>query len=127
VRIHDTVGVSIAPIVGGPRALADKLAAATASALQKRDIPASDKTMNLRSYQLYGRIAAAPPKNGSATVTVLWRLFDAKGRSIGEPSVKLAAKPQDWDFANEHPVAQLAEASADKMARPRWRRPLRPS
>ena len=41
--LRDTATVAIAPLKGGPRATAEKLAPAMAEALQKRDIAASDR------------------------------------------------------------------------------------
>ena len=72
-KVRDVAGVAIAPIEGKPGAVAEKLGAAVASALLKRDIPASDKTTSLGSYQLYGRVAESRPqrgpKGGNATVS----------------------------------------------------------
>src|SRR6266446_8200086 len=58
-KVHGVAGVSIAPVEGEPAAVAATLGAAVASALLKRDIPASEKTTSLGSYQLYGRLAEA--------------------------------------------------------------------
>ncbi len=61
VKVPDSAGVSIAPIVGQPAATAAKLGAAVAAALLKHDIPASDRTTSLRSYLLYGRVVESRP------------------------------------------------------------------
>ena len=58
--LRDTDTVAVAPLEGGPRATAKKLASAMAEALQKHDIAASDRTMSITSYQLDGRIQAMP-------------------------------------------------------------------
>src|SRR4029077_20391896 len=63
-QVRDVAGVSIAPIEGKPAAITEKLGAAMAKALLKRDIPASDKTTSLGSYQLYGRVIEARPQGG---------------------------------------------------------------
>jgi hypothetical protein len=119
-RVHDVAGVSIAPIEGTPSAIAEKLGAAVASALLKRDIPASDKTTSLGSYQLYGRIAQSHPqrgpKGGSATVSAYWRLYDAKGRAVGEHNTRVEAPAGEWDSASAKPIERLAGLSADGLA-----------
>ena len=112
-KVRDVAGILVAPIVGKPAATAAKLAPAVAKALRKRDIPASDSTANLDSYHLYGRIAETRPDETGATLTALWRLYDAKGRTIGERKVELRAASQDWDFANPAPIEQLAQLAAD--------------
>lgn len=115
-EVRDVAGVSIAPIAGQPAAAAAKLGAAMARALLKRDIPASDKTTSLASYQLYGRLVESRPHGGSATVSAYWRLYDAKGRTVGERSARLKAKTREWEAASDGPVEQLAGLSADGIA-----------
>lgn len=115
-RVRDVAGVSIAPIAGAPAATAEKLGAAVAQALLKHDIPASDRTASLGSYQLYGRIVAKHSGKDSVTMTASWQLYDAKGRMVGEPAAEVEAPPQDWDFASDAPIARLARSTADKIA-----------
>ena len=79
-----------------------------AKALLKRDIPASDKTASLESYQLYGRVAESRPQHGKATVNAYWRLYDAKGRTVGEHSAKLEAPAGEWASASAEPIEKLA-------------------
>ncbi|MBV8089503.1 MAG: hypothetical protein JO139_07980, partial [Alphaproteobacteria bacterium] len=52
--LRDSASVTIAPINGVPRATAEKLGPAVASALQKREIAASEKTASIGSYELVG-------------------------------------------------------------------------
>src|ERR1700680_3298436 len=99
-RVRDVAGVSIAPIEGQPAAIAQRLGAAVADALLKRDIPASDKKASLDSYQLYGRVAESRPQGGNATVSVYWRLYDAKGRAIGEHDARVEAPEGEWESAS---------------------------
>jgi len=120
-QVRDVAGVSIAPVEGKPSAIAAKLGAAVASALLKRDIPASDKTTSLGSYQLYGRIVESRPHRdpkggGNATVNAYWRLYDAKGRMVGEHSTKVEAPAREWESASAQPIEKLAGASADGLA-----------
>jgi hypothetical protein len=119
-KVHDVAGVSIAPIEGEPSAIAGKLGAAVASALLKRDIPASDKTTSLGSYQLYGRLAEPQPKKGAkgdnAIVNAYWRLYDAKGRLVGEHTTEVEAPAGEWDSASAKPIEKLAGLSADGLA-----------
>jgi hypothetical protein len=114
--VRDSAGVSIAPIVGGPSATAGKLGAAVASALGKRDIPASDRTTSLSSYLLYGQLEAQRPRAGTTALTVNWRLQDSGGRSVGERTARLEAPARAWDTGDDNIIASLAEASAAKIA-----------
>jgi hypothetical protein len=115
-KIRDTAGVSIASIVGGPPAIADRLGAAVAKALLKHDIPASATTTSLDSYQLYGRVAASRPHDGEATVTALWRLYDAKGHTVGERKARIDATTRDLASGSLPLVERLAGLSADRLA-----------
>jgi hypothetical protein len=114
--VRDSIGVAIGPIDGGPPDSVDKLGPALASALLKRDIAASDRTTSLGSYQLYGQVGIANPKGGKPAVVAAWHLYDAQGKLIGEPTVRLDAAPQDWDAADEKLLAKLATASAEAVA-----------
>ena len=128
-KVHDVAGVSIAPIEGQPAAVAGKLGAAVASALLKRDIPASDKTTSLGSYQLYGRLAETRPHKGpkgdNATVNAYWRLYDAKGRMVGEHTTEVEAPAGEWESASAQPIEKLAGLSANGLV-PRSRKPKPP-
>jgi hypothetical protein len=115
-RVRDVAGVSIAPIEGEPASVVEKLGAAVAGALLKRDIPASDKTTSLGSYQLYGRVAEAHPQRGKASVTAYWRLQDAKGRTVGEPTARLEAEAREWESGDTQAIERLAKLSADGLA-----------
>lgn len=115
-QVRDVAGVSIAPVEGTPAAITEKLGAAVAKALLKRDIPASDKTTSLGSYQLYGRVIESRPQGGKATVSAHWRLYDAKGRTVGEHTAKLEAPAGEWEGANPEPMEKLAGLSAEGLA-----------
>jgi hypothetical protein len=115
-RIRDVAGVSIAPIEGKPPATAEKLGAAVAKALLKHDIPASERTASLDSYQLYGRIAQAPSPDGAAKMTAEWRLVDAKGKTVGEPTTTADAPKGDWEEGSAAAIDKLAALTADKLA-----------
>src|SRR5437763_3666453 len=70
--VRDSAGISIAPIEGGPEAATAKLGAALASALLKREIPASDRTTSLGSYQLYGHVAPSDLRDGKPAIVANW-------------------------------------------------------
>jgi hypothetical protein len=114
-KIPDTASVSVAPVEGEPAGIAAKLGAALAAALLKRDIPASDKTTSLGSYPLYGRLVQSRPRDGKAKVTALWRLYDARGREIGERRAEFEAKPADWETDRDKNIERLAGLSADAL------------
>jgi hypothetical protein len=114
--VRDSAGVSVQTIEGGPPATAQKLGAAIASALGKRDIPASDRTTSLGSYLLYGQLEAQRPRDGKAALTVHWRLQDAAGHPVGERIARLEAPARAWDVGDETIIASLAEASAAEIA-----------
>lgn len=115
-KIRDSAGVSIAAVEGWPDGVAAKLGAATARALLQRDIPASDKTASLGSYQLYGRVVESQPRDGRSAVTALWRLYDSRGQPVGERRARLEAKTDDWYAAKDSAVERLAALSADALA-----------
>jgi hypothetical protein len=114
--LRDTATVAVAPLEGGPRATAEKLAPAMAAALQKRDIAASDRAMSVASYQLDGRVQAMPPSGDKAAIVVLWDLRDPSGKSLGERAERIEAAPDDWESGKDDAVARLADASADQIA-----------
>lgn len=117
-RVRDSLGVSIAPVIGEPLHAVATLPDAMAKALLKHDIPASDKTASLDSYQLFGRVAEVTPQNGTPSLGALWRLYDAKGRTVGERSVLIPLAPANG--ASGRPIDQaierLAALSADTLA-----------
>jgi hypothetical protein len=114
--VRDSAGISVQTIEGGPPATAQKLGAAIASALGKRDIPASNRTTSLGSYLLYGRLEAQRPRAGKAALTVHWRLQDSGGHPVGERTARLEAPTRAWDAGDETIIANLAEASAAEIA-----------
>ena len=114
--LRDTATVAIAPIQGGPRATAEKLAPAMAEALQKRDIAASNRTTSIASYQLDGRVQAMPPSGDKAAIVVLWDLRNPAGKSLGERAERIEAAADDWRRGKDDAVAHLAAASADQIA-----------
>ncbi len=114
--LRDTAGVSIAPLVGPPAAAVGKqLADAMAKAFLKRDIPASDKTASLNSYQLYGRLVQSRPRDGRVTLLALWRLYDAHGKIVGKRSAEIVAAAGGGRAAADAPIARLASLSADRL------------
>src|SRR5262249_23485812 len=82
----------------------------------KRDIPASDKTTSLGSYPLYGRLMQSQMPDGKAKVTALWRLYDARGREVGERKAEFEAKTSEWETAGEKMAERLAGLSAEALA-----------
>jgi hypothetical protein len=112
----DTASVSVAPIAGEPAGIAGQLGAAVATALLKRDIPASEKTTSLGSYPLYGRLVQSKPRDGQAKITALWRLYDPKGRTIAEPKAEVETQTSELETASDKMVARLASLSAEALA-----------
>jgi hypothetical protein len=114
--VRDGAGVSVVPVGGKPKAAAAKLAAAIARALLKHGIPASDRTANLGSYQLYGRVVESHPRRGSATLTAYWHLYDAKGRTVGEHHAKIEAPAGELESGSDSAINRLAVLSAEGLA-----------
>jgi uncharacterized lipoprotein YmbA len=114
--LRDTATVAVAPLKGGPRATAEKLAPAMAEALQKRDIAASDRTMSITSYRLDGRIQAMPPSGDKAAIVAVWTLRDPAGKPLGERAERIEAAADDWRQGKEDAVARLAAAGAEQIA-----------
>jgi len=114
--LRDSASVTIAPIDGAPQATAEKLAPAMASALQQREIAASDKTASIGSYELVGRIEEMPPSGDKVALVAIWELRDPAGKSLGESTERLEAPAHDWEQGSEEAVTRLAAASADRLA-----------
>jgi hypothetical protein len=114
--LRDSASVTIAPIDGMPRATAEKLGPAMASALQEREIAASDKTASIGSYELVGRIQEMPASDGKAALLASWELNDPSGQRVGERAERLEAAAADWQQGNDDAVARLAKASAAQLA-----------
>ena len=113
--LRDSASVTIAPIAGTPRATAEKLGPAMASALQAKEIAASDRTASLGSYELSGKIQEMAPSQGKAVVIAVWELRDPSGERLGERAERLEAPAADWEEGKDDPVAQLAAASAAQL------------
>jgi hypothetical protein len=113
--LRDSASVTIAPVDGVPRATAEKLGPAVASALQKREVAASDKTASIGSYELVGRIEQKPQPGDKAAVIAQWELHDPSGKSVGERTARLEATAHDWEEGSEQAVASLADASAEQL------------
>jgi hypothetical protein len=114
--LRDSASVTIAPIDGTPRATAEKLGPAMASALQQREIAASAKTASIGSYELVGRIEETPPSGDKAALVAVWQLRDPSGQSLGERTEQVEAPASDWKQGAEDAVARLAAVSADRLA-----------
>ena len=114
--LRDSASVTIAPIEGMPRATAEKLGPAMASALQQREIAASDKTASIGSYELVGRIQEMPLSGGKAVLVALWELREPSGQRLGERVERLEASAGDWQQGNDDAVGRLASASAAQLA-----------
>ena len=114
--LRDSASVTIAPVQGIPRATAEKLGAAMASALQQLEIPASDKAASIGSYELVGRIAATPASAGKTTLVAVWDLHEPSGLSLGERTERLEAPMRDWEEGAQGAVTRLAAASAARLA-----------
>lgn len=113
--LRDSASVTIAPVEGTPRATAEKLGPAMASALQAKEIAASDRTASLGSYELVGRIQEMAPSEGKALLVAVWELRDPSGQRLGERAERLEAPAVDWEEGKEDTVAQLAAASAAQL------------
>jgi hypothetical protein len=114
--LRDSASVTIAPVEGTPRATAEKLGPAMASALQEREIAASDKTASIDSYELAGRIQEMPGSAGKAVLVALWELRDPSGQRLGERAERVEAQATDWQQGADDAVARLAAASATQLA-----------
>jgi hypothetical protein len=115
-QLRDSASVTIAPIEGRPRATAEKLGPAMATALQQREIAASSRTASIGSYELVGRIQGMAPANGKTALVAYWELRDPSGQRLGERAERIEAPAGDWEEGNDDAVARLAAASAAQLA-----------
>ena len=113
--LRDSASVTIAPIEGTPRVIAEKLGPAMAHALQAKEVAASDRTASLGSYELVGRIEEMVPTDGKAALVADWELRDPSGKRLGERAERLEAPAADWEEGKDEAVAQLAAASAAQL------------
>ena len=104
------------PVEGMPRATAEKLGPAMASALQEREIAASDKTASIGSYELVGRIQEMAPierQGGAGRTLGIARspraALSASGLSESRRRRPIGRKGKD------DAVARLAAASAAQL------------
>lgn len=86
-----------------------------ASALQEREIAASEKTASIGSYELVGRIEEMPGAADRATLVAVWVLRDPSGQRLGERSERVEATAADWQKGSNDAVARLAAASATQL------------
>ncbi len=114
--LRDSASVTIAPVQGAPRATAEKLGSAMASALQQLEIPASDKAASIGSYELVGKIATTPASAGKTALVAVWNLREPSGLSLGERTERLEAPMRDWEEGAQDAVTRLAAASAVRLA-----------
>jgi len=114
--LRDSASVTIAPVQGTPRATAEKLGAAMASALQQLEIPASDKAASIGSYELVGKITTMPASGDKAALVAVWDLREPSGLSLGERTERLEAPMRDWEEGAQDAVTRLAAASAARLA-----------
>ena len=114
--LRDSASVTIAPVQGTPRATAEKLGAAMASALQQLEIPASDKAASIGSYELVGKIATTLASAGKTALVAVWDLREPSGLSLGERTERLEAPMRDWEEGAQDAVTRLATASAARLA-----------
>jgi len=113
--LRDNASVTIAPIEGAPRATAEKLGPAMASALQEREIAASEKAASIGSYELVGRIQEMPAAAGKAALIAVWELRDPSGQRLGQRSERVEAAAADWQQGSNDAVSHLAAASATQL------------
>jgi hypothetical protein len=114
--LRDSASVTIAPVQGTPRATAEKLGAAMASALQQLEIPASDKAASIGSYELVGKITTMPASGDKAALVAVWDLREPSGLSLGERTERIEAPMRDWEEGAQDAVTRLAASSAVRLA-----------
>ena len=114
--LRDSASVTIAPVQGTPRATAEKLGAAMASALQQLEIPASDKAASIGSYELVGKITTMPASGDKAALVAVWDLREPSGLSLGERTERIEAPMRDWEEGVQDAVTRLAASSAVRLA-----------
>ncbi len=116
-HVRDVAGVSIAPIEGEPTATATKLAPAMADSLLNLEIPASDRTTSIGSYQLHGKLVPSRGKKpGETKLTASWRLYAADGTLIGEQTIEITSKSEDWLAGTDSAIEKIADLSAARVA-----------
>ena len=110
--LPDSDTVLVSPVAGLAPDVRQKLAHATAEALQAHEILASDESGNRGSLNLLGTAGA-----GERGVKVDWRLIDPAGRIVGNATSSAGVSLESINRGDAAAIKALATASADAVAR----------
>ena len=114
--VPESAAVSIAPVEGDPKLIAAELGGATARALLRREIPASDKIRSPRQLSAVRRLTASRLRGSQSSVAVRWRLEDAGAAKLGEREARIEGTADEWQSAGGAMIDRLAALSADAVA-----------
>jgi hypothetical protein len=109
-----TPPVQVVDIDGAPRGwhMREKVA----EALRQRDIPAGTANQGKAGYVLRGEVRETDRTKRSAQVNVVWKLYDAKGKKVGEVTQVAAVPRGAMRKANDDVLEAIADAAAESIS-----------
>lgn len=113
----DFAGVTILPIPGLPPPLARRLSVAMAEELHTHEIIASPDSSNQRSKFLQGAVTEVAAGRSRTRVTVIWDLFDGRGKFLGSRKTTRILSNNSWPDGGKKQLRPLVRAAAADVAR----------
>lgn len=111
-RLSDSPGILVQPVVRAPAATADGLAREMVEALIERDIPAFLRSRNRSSMVLTGTVI-----DPGRDAHIAWVLHDPQGEEIGRYEQTIEGTPiEPWAQANPALMAAFADGAAPRIA-----------
>lgn len=109
-----TPPVQVGRIAGAPNGW--KMGEKVAEALRQRDIPAGTAKQGESAFVLRGEVRETNRTAKSSQVSVLWSLYDAKGKKVGEVTQVAAVPKGAMVTPNDDVVEAIADAAAESIS-----------
>ncbi len=111
-RLSDSPGILVHPVIDAPAATADGLAREMVEALIERDVPAFRSSRNRSSMVLTGTVI-----DPGRDAHIAWVLFDSLGEEVGSYKQSIEGTPIDpWARADPALMAAFAAGAAPEIA-----------
>ena len=111
-RLSDSRGILVQPVIDAPAATADGLAREMVEALIKQDVPAFRRSRNQSSMILTGTVI-----DPGRDAHIAWILYDPSGAEVGHYEQNIEGTPiEPWALAEPELMAAFATKAAPKIA-----------
>lgn len=114
-----TKTLAIAPVIGAPTNVADRLAKGVAASLRQKSVAVVEGGGKKADYTVTGYVVAAPAKNGTK-LSYIWDVTEPSGkrahRVTGEEIVPGAKSKDPWANVNDAVVLAIADRTARALA-----------